>query len=100
MRESYSRDSKYRVYRFCVSSNFTFPRREASPKKTGERAYIHTHVCVFVYTYVRYGIRVCMSPYVPRTPPHTNTCVVWGKKGVTSRRHDRCVYSVEEKDGV
>lgn len=98
-------ESRIREIPSIASIDFAFPvilrfqgERLARRRRVNVRTY--THVCVFVYTYIWYGTRVCMSPYVPRTPPHTNTCVVWGKKGVTSRCHDRCVYSVEEKDGV
>lgn len=100
-------ESRIREIPSIASIDFAFPvilrfqgERLARRRRANVRTYTHTHICVFIYTYVRYGTRVCISPYVPRTPPHTNTCVVWGKKGVTSRRHDRCVYSVEEKDGV
>lgn len=82
------RESRIREIPSIASIDFAFPvilRFQGERLARRRRANVRTHtyiVCVFVYiyTYVRYGTRVCMSPYVPRTPPHTNTCVSYGVK--------------------
>lgn len=104
------RESRIREIPSIASIDFAFPvilRFQGERLARRRRANVRTHtyiVCVFVYIYIHvctvWYTRMYVALCASYASPYEYVCVVWGKKGVTSRRHDRCVYSVEEKDGV